>query len=207
MVIELGGRGLFGHDWLNDWWMANLGFSTVFSYNNWLVSNGLGSLPWLQVSEYLFYQRQVEEATQRNNQKQAEALLEEIVTVIEGDSDTDRPSNDIVAIDFASEYGTTFEKLSHQMSTIEGVLDISFRKFAGRDAIVTFTTNGDHTKDSLHPFGNAMDLRTRDMSIEQINQTMDSIKQSLWAPGDYDVVYEGKREKHIHIEYQPKKPR
>jgi len=100
---------------------------------------------------------------------------------------------------YAREYGTTGEGLTENMTGIEDSVDSVFNEMANRDAVVTYTTNGDHTTaDSLHYSGDAIDLRTRDLTRDQRGQAADRLRDELGS--DYDVVDEGD---HIHIEYDP----
>jgi len=100
--------------------------------------------------------------------------------------------------DYAREYGTTREGLTTNMTNIEGTMDRVFNNIVNRDAIVTYTTNGRHSANSLHYSGNAVDLRTRDMTEEQRQQAVEDLRNELGD--DYDVVDEGD---HIHVEYDP----
>ena len=104
-----------------------------------------------------------------------------------------------LAWDYASEYNTTGEGLSRDITQIESTVDQVFQEVAGRDAIVTYTTNGEHGADSKHYTGEAIDLRTRDLSVANRQRAANLLRERL---GDnYDVVDEGN---HIHIEYDPK---
>ena len=66
---------------------------------------------------------------------------------------------------------------------------------------ITITSGrGDkHSEKSRHFSGHAIDLRTRHLSLTQINAWIDAIKEALGR--DYDVIFEGN---HIHVEYDPK---
>jgi len=63
---------------------------------------------------------------------------------------------------------------------------------------------------SLHPKGRAMDIRTRDLQVSEIQFLADAVREALGE--DFDVVIEGRggvgryrnRPDHIHIEYDPK---
>lgn len=102
---------------------------------------------------------------------------------------------------FAAEYGTTGDGLTDHLSGIESDVDQIHNNVAGRDAIVTFTTNGTHSAGSFHYEGNAIDLRTKDLTTSQINEIVEDLVEKL---GDeYDIVNEGD---HIHIEYDPPNP-
>jgi len=100
--------------------------------------------------------------------------------------------------DYAQEYNTTGDGLTNNMTSIEGTVDAVHNDVVGRDAIITFTTNGVHGEGSLHGEGNAIDLRTRDMTEEQRNEVTETLRNELGD--DYDVIDEGD---HIHIEYDP----
>lgn len=102
---------------------------------------------------------------------------------------------------YAAEYKTSGAGLSPNMHAIERRVDQAFQDTVGRDAVVTFSTNGEHKANSLHPSGNAIDLRTRDMTQQQIRDALSQLRTSLGA--DYDVLNEGD---HIHIEYDPVGP-
>jgi len=102
---------------------------------------------------------------------------------------------------YAQEYGTTGSNLQEGILQIEETVDKTFNVTAGRDAIITFATNGTHKKNSLHYTGNAIDLRTRDLSPKQFNDVSRNLSRNLGK--NYDVVREGD---HIHVEYQPKLP-
>jgi RHS repeat-associated protein len=99
---------------------------------------------------------------------------------------------------FAAEYGTTGDGLSENVRGIEATVDQAFQASAKRDAIVTYTTNGKHKENSLHYLGDAVDLRTRDLSKAQVKEIVTRLRKDL---GDaFDVLNEGD---HIHVEYDP----
>jgi RHS repeat-associated protein len=101
---------------------------------------------------------------------------------------------------YATEKGTTGNGLNpvRILFGVEGTADAVFQQLAGRDAVVTFGTNGTHGDGSLHYPGFAVDLRTRDLSADQRREATDLLRERL---GDnYDVVDEGN---HIHVEWDP----
>jgi len=102
---------------------------------------------------------------------------------------------------YATEYGTTGQGLTDEITSQENVVDSVFDSIAGRDAILTFTTNGTHSPGSFHYSGNAGDLRTRDLSDEQRRRITEMLRDSLGP--NYDVLNEGD---HIHFEYDPPTP-
>jgi RHS repeat-associated protein len=99
---------------------------------------------------------------------------------------------------YAAEYGTSGRGLTGNITQIENIVDNVFNNVVNRDAIVTYTTNGTHNPNSLHYSGEAIDLRTRDLTSQQRQQATDMLKKAL--DQDYDVLNEGN---HIHIEYDP----
>jgi RHS repeat-associated protein len=101
--------------------------------------------------------------------------------------------------EYAKEYGTTGEKLTSNMSSIESIVDKTYMSVAETKAVVTYTTNGTHSKNSLHYSGNAIDLRTRNLTSDERKKVVASLKEELGS--DYDVIDE---EDHIHVEYDPK---
>jgi RHS repeat-associated protein len=98
---------------------------------------------------------------------------------------------------YATEYGTVGTYLTDDMRRAERGVDAVFNRIGNRDAIVTYTTNGTHMVDSLHYDGNAVDLRTRDLSASDRAEAVQSLRNELGA--DYRVINEGD---HIHIEYR-----
>ena len=100
--------------------------------------------------------------------------------------------------DYASEYGTTGEGLSDNISFIESTVDNVYNETAGRDALVTFGINGMHMDDSLHYIGEAIDLRTRDLTDAQKQEILGEFRERLGP--EYDIV---EHDTHIHIEYDP----
>jgi RHS repeat-associated protein len=100
---------------------------------------------------------------------------------------------------FAPEYKDSSQGLQPSILKLEGTVDTAFQKVAGRDAIITFATKGEHSPGSLHYVGQAIDLRTRDLSTEQKVEVAELLQEAVGS--DFDVVTEGS---HIHVEYQPK---
>jgi RHS repeat-associated protein len=104
----------------------------------------------------------------------------------------------LVAWDYAREYGTTGDGLTENIRTIENTTDRVFNDVANRDAMVTYTTNGTHGT-NIHYEGNAVDLRTRDLTSPQAEHAVEGLRRNLGD--DYDVILEGD---HIHVEYDPR---
>ena len=101
---------------------------------------------------------------------------------------------------YASEYGTTGDGLTDNITNIESAVDQAYVAAGGpnSEATVTFGTNGTHSADSLHYSGNAVDLRVWGLSDAQRADYAQQIRDLV---GDnYDVIDEGD---HIHVEYDP----
>jgi len=72
----------------------------------------------------------------------------------------------------------------------------------GVDTVITAGLDGKHKYASLHYVGCAVDLRTRHLSLNDIQVVYEEIMDVL--DKDYDVVL---HKTHIHVEYQPKTQR
>ena len=68
------------------------------------------------------------------------------------------------------------------------------------DLVLTSVNDSRHSRASLHWSGNAVDIRTRELDPDHIEEIGEEIRQSLTS--EYDVVVESD---HIHIEFQPKR--
>jgi len=67
----------------------------------------------------------------------------------------------------------------------------------GQPLTVTAGMDGEHSAVSLHYYGYAVDLRTRDFNKTQKAKCADELRVALGTA--YDVVVE---KNHIHVEYQ-----
>ncbi len=67
------------------------------------------------------------------------------------------------------------------------------------EMVVTSVIDGRHSHGSLHYIGAAVDLRTRNIDGQTVNDIVADLMEAL--NNDYDVIRESN---HIHIEYQPK---
>jgi hypothetical protein len=70
---------------------------------------------------------------------------------------------------------------------------------AGHDFTITACVDGKHMAGSLHYTGAAIDVRTRDIPLADVQKLIARIKACL--ADDFDVLLEVD---HIHIEFQPK---
>jgi len=66
----------------------------------------------------------------------------------------------------------------------------------GRELVVTSTTDGVHSPGSLHPYGYAVDLRSRYFTADEIKVVAAELRGLLGTR--YDVVV---HKTHIHVEY------
>ena len=92
-------------------------------------------------------------------------------------------------------------KMRKVLSTVEDIWD----KY-GEEAVITAGTEAVdadgkfiHSLGSLHPFGRALDFRTRYFVREMQREVANDLRYSLG--NDYDVVL---HKSHIHIEFDPK---
>lgn len=66
--------------------------------------------------------------------------------------------------------------------------------------VVTSLLDGNHSRASLHYIGHAADLRTRNLSDDEVAFVVKELRSRLTS--EFDVVEEST---HIHLEFQPKK--
>lgn len=72
-------------------------------------------------------------------------------------------------------------------------------KHHGQELVVTSARDGIHSAESLHYYGQAVDLRTRYFSEGVVVVIATKLRKTLGK--DYDVVV---HKTHIHVEYDPK---
>lgn len=68
-----------------------------------------------------------------------------------------------------------------------------------KDLVITSLCDGKHSKNSKHYEGNAIDLRRRHLTSDELTNIYNKLANTLGD--DYDVIIETT---HIHIEYDPK---
>lgn len=68
---------------------------------------------------------------------------------------------------------------------------------------ITCGPEGEHSAGSFHGCGDAVDIRSRDMSKEQQIEALRLVREKLRAqyPGQFDFILEGT---HFHLEYDPR---
>jgi hypothetical protein len=69
----------------------------------------------------------------------------------------------------------------------------------GQDCTVTACVDGKHSTGSLHYAGQAIDLRTRNVPLADLQKLAERIREC--AGRNYDVILEAD---HLHVEFQPK---
>lgn len=79
------------------------------------------------------------------------------------------------------------------------IADRVYKSVSGIHPTITEVTGGRHGTGSYHYKGLAIDLRTRDVSANEVTKIVELLKAQL--NDNYDVVLESD---HIHIEFDPK---
>lgn len=69
----------------------------------------------------------------------------------------------------------------------------------GYECVITSMSDGTHSNRSLHYFGDAVDLRIRNVPKNQWENLTNLLKEALGS--EFDVVLESN---HIHVEYDPR---
>lgn len=91
--------------------------------------------------------------------------------------------------------------LQPQMRLVLKYVDIVYESF-GQEPVITAGTESTndnkfiHSAGSYHPFGFALDFRTRYFTKDVIDEIVETLKINLGS--EYDVIYEGN---HLHIEF------
>ena len=67
----------------------------------------------------------------------------------------------------------------------------------GQELVITEAAGGDHSAGSLHYYGYAVDMRTRDFMQEDVEEIRHDLALKLGS--DYDVIVHSS---HMHVEYQ-----
>ena len=73
----------------------------------------------------------------------------------------------------------------------------------GADLTITVGSNGTHKVGSLHGKGDAVDLRTHNITADVRDGIYEQAKKALGE--NYDILLEGKdtENEHLHVEYDP----
>ena len=102
-------------------------------------------------------------------------------------------------IHWAKEYNVNPRDLQPVMRRALLIVDGVYERI-NRTLTVTCTGGGDHSSTSLHPWGYAFDVRTRNMSITQQRKALQEI-EALFKGTGYQITF---HTTHFHIEYDPK---
>lgn len=78
------------------------------------------------------------------------------------------------------------------------ILNTYFELRIGKEFVITSCTDGKHMKGSKHYSGYAIDIRTRHLSVCEMNNLLAWFKSH--HDKEYDMVVEND---HIHVEYDP----
>ena len=92
--------------------------------------------------------------------------------------------------------GVDLRGLSPQMAI---AYTIACKCYGQYDCVITSGSDGKHGPNSLHYSGKALDLRTRHLHGQAVQQIVDRLKEALGE--QFDVVPEAD---HVHLEFQPK---
>lgn len=95
--------------------------------------------------------------------------------------------------------GVDLRGLVPQMALAAFVVEGVYVEVSGEQAVITSGADSKHGEKSLHPFGRALDFRTRHVSAGLMPKIVAKIKDCLG--GQFDVVLESD---HLHVEFDPK---
>lgn len=106
-----------------------------------------------------------------------------------------------------------FPNLSPQMVLAAMVVKSVFDDY-GEDCIITSANDSKHGDTSLHYAGEALDFRTRHLSVDRAEKVAAEVRKRLTR--DFDVVLEPRKTDpdeghvtnpgHLHVEHQPRRP-
>ena len=98
--------------------------------------------------------------------------------------------------------GASLVGLQIEMRLVLIKADAIYRRHS-EELWITAGTDGEHSPASLHPFGFALDMRTKFFGVEQARVVANELREAL--PDGYDVIlHEGS---HIHCEFDKGKER
>lgn len=95
--------------------------------------------------------------------------------------------------------GVVTWKLHHEVERAIPLLDEISMRIIKRPIVITSAREGTHSERSLHYKGQAIDLRTHDLSANQIALLVKAFRNAL--PAGWDIVVEAT---HLHCEWDPK---
>ena len=95
--------------------------------------------------------------------------------------------------------GVSVDGIKKETITLIVILNTYFELRIGKELVVTSCTDGKHMKGSKHYSGYAIDIRTRHLSVCEINHLLAWFRSH--HDNDFDMVVE---KDHIHVEYDPR---
>jgi hypothetical protein len=95
--------------------------------------------------------------------------------------------------------GVVFWNMHDSILLNLNLIDAIHKRIALRDAIITSARDGEHSTNSKHYEGKAIDLRTRDLPSAMVDEIVADLKQALGSA--WDIIDE---DSHIHCEWDPK---
>ncbi|KKK52997.1 hypothetical protein LCGC14_3099220 [marine sediment metagenome] len=84
----------------------------------------------------------------------------------------------------------------------KGVIDMIFRRLAGRHGFVTSIRDEGHGPNSFHYYGRAGDWRTNDMTTEAKRRAEQEMQEELGDDWTVRLEFENKPQEHIHAQYE-----
>lgn len=94
--------------------------------------------------------------------------------------------------------GVSVDGIKKETIALIVILNTYFELRIGKELVVTSCTDGKHMKGSKHYSGYAIDIRTRHLSVCEINNLLAWFKSH--HDNEFDMVVE---KDHIHVEYDP----
>ena len=101
-------------------------------------------------------------------------------------------------ISWAKEYNVNPRDLRMVMRRAVLIVDSVFESH-GKKLIITCTGGGDHSPESLHPWGFAFDARTRNLAEALRTKVFNEIDKEFKGTA-YQIIFHSS---HFHIEYDP----
>lgn len=93
--------------------------------------------------------------------------------------------------------GANIQGLHIRMRSVLKAADQIWKQL-GQELVITAGLDGEHSAGSLHYYGRAVDLRSRNFDEVEKQEAVDELRGSLGE--DYDVIW---HTSHIHVEYDP----
>lgn len=100
--------------------------------------------------------------------------------------------------------GVSIKGLQSQTLVAMRVIEIAFEKYHLPEPVITSCNDGRHMTTSKHYQGLALDLRTKNLSINEKLLVYNELRNRLRHLG-FDIIQEslGQENEHIHLEWDP----